>query len=387
MDVERVRTDFPIYKEGGLHYLDSAATSLKPYVVLEKMLQYYREYSANIHRSPHKLGERATEEYEKAREKIAGFINAKPEEVVFTKNATESLNLAAYSLRKTAKKVAVSIGEHHSNFLPWQQLYDIDALAIDREGFIKPPTNKVDIFAFQHTSNVTGAIQDVEELVKIARDMDSLSIMDASQGVPHTKIDVKKLGVDIMAFTGHKMLGPTGVGALYIREGVEERMEPFLYGGEMIESVSVEKSIFADMPHRYEAGTPPIAEVIGLGEAVSYLKALSMDEVREHEKALTSYTLERFREEGINYIGPENTDRRAGIVSFTMDSIHPHDIASLLSDGCNVSIRAGYHCAQPLHNALGIAASARASLYIYNDKEDIDKLIEGLVSIRRRFNG
>ncbi len=383
--LRNIKKDFPIFeKNPWLIYFDNAATSQKPKIVIEELRRYYEEYNANVHRGIHRLSEEATNAYEKAREKVASFINAKPEEIIFTKNSTESLNLIAYSLRKKAKKVTTTIMEHHSNFVPWQQIYkDFNIWDIDEEGRLLYERNESDIYAVVHASNVLGAINDVKAIKETVEE-DAKVVVDASQSAPHLKIDVKKLDVDFLAFTGHKMLASTGIGVLYIKKGNEKEIEPFLYGGEMIKDVSIEKTEFAEMPHRFEAGTPNIAEAISLGIAIDYLNKIGMDEIRKHEIELTKRAMEVVEETGFEFIGPKRAEDRTGLVAFYKKGIHPHDLASLL-DKKGIAIRSGMHCAHPLHKRLDLNSTARASFYIYNDLNEIEKFGKALEEIKNVF--
>ncbi len=377
------KKDFPIFeKNPWLIYFDNAATSQKPQVVIEAIKDYYERYNSNVHRGIHKLSEEATNAYEKAREKIAEFINAKPEEIVFTKNSTEALNLVAYSLRKKYKKVITTIMEHHSNFVPWQQLYDIEVLDIDGEGKLKFEKKEGDLYAITHASNVLGTINDIKAIKEEIGE--KKIVVDASQSAPHLKIDVKKLDVDFLAFTGHKMLASTGVGVLYIKEGNEKEMSPFLYGGDMIEDVYVEKTIFASMPAYFEAGTPNIVEAISLGVAVDYLKSIGMDKIREHEIRITKKAMELLDELNIEYYGPKKAEERTGLVAFNIKGVHPHDVSTLL-DKKGIAVRSGMHCAHPLHRRLGIPASSRASFYLYNEEKELEDFRKSLEEIKDVF--
>lgn len=392
---EHIKKDFPIFENNPwLIYLDNAATSQKPKEVIEAITSFYEEYNANVHRGIHTLSERATDAYEKAREKIAAFINAEPEEIIFTKNSTEALNLLAYSLLSSLDKgtIATTVAEHHSNFVPWQQLsrmygWQFKVLEVDKEGFLdyeKLNEIKPDVFAVTHASNVTGVINDIKKLADIQHSNNKLIVVDGSQAAPHMAIDVKKMDVDAYAFTGHKMLGPTGIGVLYAKKELLEHINPFLYGGDMIESVSIEETTFAHPPYKFEAGTPPIAQAIGLGKAVDYLKRVGMGEIRDHEVSLLKYCIKEL--DGlVNIVGPKDANKKTGLVSFTIDGIHSHDIAHLLNEK-GIAVRSGFHCAEPLHKHLGIDSTTRASFYLYNDKKDIDVLVEGINYIKKVFH-
>ncbi len=402
LDVEKIRKDFPILnvKVHGkpLVYLDNAATTQKPRIVIEAVKDYYENYNANIHRSIHKLGEEATAAYEEARRKAAGFINAKLEEIIFTKSTTESLNLLAYSLGneiKAGDEIVISEMEHHSNFVPWQQLAikknaRLKFIEIDKNGLLKQDsvneniTKRTKIVSITHASNVLGTVNDVKEIGKTAHENNALFIVDAAQSIPHMPIDVKKLDCDFLAFSGHKMLGPTGVGVLYGKKNLLEEMQPFLYGGEMIKEVTFENTKFNDIPWKFEAGTPNIAQVIGLGAAIDYLNKIGMENIMQHDKELTKYAMEELSEiKGLEIYGPD-ADKRSGLVAFNVENVHAHDAATIL-DGEGIAVRAGHHCAMPLASKLGIAASARASFYLYNKKEEIDKLVDGIKKVIKVF--
>ena len=398
-DVERIRRDFPILERQvngvPLVYLDSAATSQKPASVIRALVDYYERYNANVHRGAHTLAVEATLAYEEAREKIARFINApSPECVVFVRNTTEAINMvalgwAAENVRADDRIVATEI-EHHSNLVPWQHAADragarLDLLRVapdytldlsDLDAFLTPETKLV---ALTHVSNVLGTITPVEEVAAAAHRAGARVLVDGAQSVPHMPVDVQRLGCDFMAFSGHKMLGPTGIGALYVAPDVIEEMPPFLRGGEMVLEVTYERATWAPAPMKFEAGTPNIADAIALGAAVDYLAELGMDQVREHEVAITRYALDRFAElEEIETYGPADLAVRGGVVSFHIGDVHPHDISQVL-DSRGVAIRAGHHCAMPLvRSKLQVPATARASFYLYNTEAEVDALIDGL---------
>ncbi len=395
-----LKKDFPMFQNNPtLVYLDSAATSLKPQSVIRREAEYYEKYGANVFRGIYKISEKATFEYEKTRDTVARFINARTEEIVFTRNTTESLNLVAYSLGKQivgeGDEIATTIMEHHSNFVPWQQLALENGAAfkvvnIDQEGQLSVNwqsviTKKTKIIALTYVSNVLGTINPVKEIIKAAKKInpDVIAIVDAAQAVPHMKVDVQDIGCDFLAFSSHKMLGPTGVGVLWGKYELLDKMYPFQFGGEMIEEVRIDKTTFAKPPHKFEAGTPAIAQVIALQKAVEYLQKIGMDEVRNHEKQLVSYALnllpERFGKK-ITIVGPKNKDVHAGVIAFSFGKYHPHDIAQILDEE-GIAIRAGHHCAMPLHQYLNMDATARASFYIYNDTVDVDRLVNGLEKI------
>ena len=402
LDVEKIRKDFPILdvKVHGkpLIYLDNAATTQKPKTVINAVTDYYENYNANIHRSIHKLGEEATAAYEEAHSKVANFINAGFEEIIFTKGTTEGLNLLAYSLTndlRAGDEIVISQMEHHSNFVPWQQLalrkkLKLKFIEIDENGLLKKDsineniTDKTKIVSLTHVSNVLGTVNDVKEIGKIAHENDALFIVDAAQSVPHIPVDVKKIDCDFLAFSGHKMLGPTGIGGLYGKKELLQEMEPFLYGGEMIKEVTFEQTKFNDLPWKFEAGTMNIAQGIGLGAAIDYLNKIGMKNIENYENGLVSYAMKRLSEiKEIEIYGPD-ADKRSGLVAFNVKDVHAHDTATIL-DGEGIAVRAGHHCAMPLASVLGIAASARASFYLYNTKEEIDKLAEGINKVIKVF--
>lgn len=404
---DNVKKDFPILNRQingrRLVYLDSGATSQKPEVVINAISDYYRNHNANVHRGVHVLAEEATELFENARKTVADFIGVKQEEIVFVRNTTEAINMVAYAWgRKNVGKgdeVATTIMEHHSNFVPWQQLvierraefkvWDIeDNGTLDLDKISEVVNSKTKIFAVTHVSNVLGTINDVKEIVKRAKRInpDILVLVDGAQAVPHMKVNVGELAADFYAFSGHKMMGPMGIGVLYGKKEVLENMPPFLMGGGMIREVSIERTEFREVPVRFEAGTPDVASAVGLSAAVKYLKKMGMENVREHEKELTKYCLEELgKVEGITIYGPKDVEKRAGVVSFNFKNVHAHDVAQIL-DSVGVCVRSGHHCAMPLHTRLGISASTRASMYVYNDKADIDRLMEGLDKVKKVFS-
>jgi cysteine desulfurase/selenocysteine lyase len=405
LDVARVRRDFPIlarevHSDVPLVYLDSAATSQKPQRVIDAMGRYYQNQNANIHRGIHKLAEEATAAYEDARSRITQFIAAgSSREIIITKNATEAINLVAYSWgRANLSKgdlILLSDMEHHSNIVPWQML--ASQLELQLEYIPLTSDFRLDIAAYQallergpkligiaHMSNVLGTINPLDEICRAAHDAGAIVIADGAQSVPHIPVDVKALDVDFLAFSGHKMCGPTGVGILYGRERLLEDMPPFLGGGDMIKRVHRHKFTANELPHKFEAGTPPIAEVIGLGEAVDYLNELGMEAVRGHEHVIIEQALERLDEvPGVTVYGP-SAEYKGGVAAFTFQGIHPHDVAQIL-DGDGIAVRAGHHCAMPLHEQLGLPATTRASFYIYNTEDDIERLINGLYKVKEIF--
>jgi cysteine desulfurase/selenocysteine lyase len=405
LDPVAIRADFPILGQEingkPLAYLDSAVTSQKPRQVLEAMTTFYETSYANVHRGVYALAERATEGFEGAREKVARFVNApSSRELIFTRNATEGLNLVAYAWGLTnlgpGDLVVVSELEHHSNFVPWQYIakrngaefrmipltasgeLDLDALGgLEAEGRIK-------VVATNLVSNALGTINPVERLTAWAHEQGAIMVVDAAQAAPHMAIDVQALGCDFLAFSAHKMCGPSGVGALWGRRELLEEMEPFNLGGHMIRKVQFEETTWGDLPHKFEAGTSPIAEAVGFGAAVDYLTSVGLEAIEQHEHELAAYALERLRDvPGIVLYGPP-PDRRAGIVSFNMDGVHPHDVAQVL-DWEGVAIRAGHHCCQPLMQRLGVAATNRASFYLYTLPEEVDRLTDGLLRVRKVF--
>jgi cysteine desulfurase / selenocysteine lyase len=405
LDAQALRADFPILDQEvngkPLAYLDSAVTAQKPRQVLDAMTSFYETSYANVHRGVYALAERATEGFEGAREKVARFVNApSSRELIFTRNATEGLNLVAYAWGFTnlgpGDLVVVSELEHHSNFVPWQYIakrtgaefrmipltdsgeLDLDALAgLQAEGRMK-------VVATNLVSNALGTINPVERLSAWAHEHGAVMVVDAAQAAPHMAIDVQALGCDFLAFSAHKLCGPSGVGALWGRRELLEEMEPFNLGGHMIRKVQFEETTWGDLPHKFEAGTSPIAEAVGFGAAVDYLTGIGLEAIEQHEHELAAYALERLRDvPGIVLYGPA-PDRRAGIVSFNMDGVHPHDVAQVL-DWEGVAIRAGHHCCQPLMHRLGVAATNRASFYLYTLPEEIDRLTEGLFRVRKVF--
>ena len=406
-DPYEVRKDFPILEREingyKLIYFDNAATSQKPKQVIDAMKEFYEKYNANIHRGIHTLSQEASELYEDAHEEVAKFIGADGiEEVIFVKNTTEAINLVTYSwaLNKLNEKdeVLTTLLEHHSNIVPWEILSrlrgfkvkyaDINADGtLNYESLEQLMTEKTRIICVSHVSNVTGVINDVGRIAKLAHEQDAIIIVDGAQSVPHLPIDVKKFDVDFLTFSGHKMLGPTGIGVLYGKKELLEEMEPFLGGGSMIKSVRCQspngncRIEWNDLPWKFEAGTPNICGGIGLAEAVKYLRRIGMENVHRHERELTGYTLKRLEElEKVEFYGPRDASVKCGIIPFNVNGMNPHDVA-LMFDSFGIMIRSGYHCAEPLHRKLGIKGSARASFYIYNTKEEIDRFIEVLKRI------
>lgn len=409
-ELAAVRADFPVlsrrFDDGRpLVYLDSAATSQKPTCVLAAMDEYYTRHNANVHRGVHTLAEEATGAYEAARDTVAAFIGAPSRrEVVFTRNSTESLNLLANTLAwagppyglRPGDEIVVTQMEHHSNLVPWQmvaartgarlrwvRLTDDGRLDLDDLDQVITPATKV--VSFVHISNVLGTRNPVDVLVERAHAVGALAILDASQSVPQIPVDVRDLGVDAMAFTGHKMCGPTGIGVLWARESLLDALPPFLGGGEMVGTVTMESSTYADLPHRFEAGTPPVAEAVGLAAACDYLSRLGMDRVAAHEQAITAYALDALAAvPGLRIIGPTEPVDRGGAVSFTVAGVHPHDVGQVL-DAEGVAVRVGHHCARPVCDRYGIPASTRASFYVYSTRDEVDALVAALAVVRKVF--
>lgn len=402
IDVAALRADFPILARtvngAPLAYLDSAATSQKPTAVLDAMDAYYRETNANVHRGVYTLAAEATARYEAGRDAVARLVGAARETVVFTKNASEAINLVAWAwgVRNlgAGDEVLVTEMEHHSNIVPWQIVGGITGAAVrfapvtdtgelDMDALRDLLSERTRVVAVTHVSNVLGTINPVAEVTRLAHEQGALVVVDGSQAVPHMPVDIPGIGCDFYAFTGHKMLGPTGIGVLVGRGELLDAMEPFLGGGEMISNVTADGSTWADLPWKFEAGTPPIAEAIGLGAAADYLMAVGLDAVRAHERELTAHMLEALdRVEGITIYGPRDLSVRGGAVSFSLPDIHPHDIAQLV-DRQGVCVRAGHHCAKPLMRVLGVGATARASTYLYNSPDEIDVLVHALGEARK----
>jgi cysteine desulfurase/selenocysteine lyase len=407
LDVKKIRQDFPILKRkvmGGkpLVYLDNAATTQKPLAVINAINDYYTNYNSNIHRAVHQLAEEATVAYEETRTKIAKFINAKhTDEIIFTRNTTEAINLVSYSWgRANVKKddrVVITEIEHHSNIVPWQILTQekgakLEYIGVDDSGYLKMheyekylASKKVKLVSVSQMSNVLGTIIPVEKIIKMSHERGIPVLVDGAQSVPHMPVDVQKMDCDFMAFSAHKMLGPTGVGVLYVKRDVLEKMPPFMGGGDMIKEVHKYETRYNDLPYKFEGGTPNIADVIGFSAAIDYLDNIGMDRVREHEIEITKYALDRISgTKGITLYGPPNAKDRGGVVSFNIGDIHPHDLATIMNDH-GVAIRSGHHCAQVLMERLDVAATSRASFYIYNTKEEVDTFIGALDEARRLF--
>jgi len=412
LDVAKIREDFPIFKElPGLIYLDNAATTHKPIQAIEAMREFYSEFNANIHRGLYELSKKATKVYEDAHEKVARFINAYSwDEVIFTKNSTEALNIIAYSLAfnyiKPGDEIVVSVMEHHSNLLPWIKVAEVKnatvrIVKINENGHLdynqleSIVNEKTRIISITHASNVLGAINNIKKIVDIAKKFNALVIIDGAQSVPHLSIDVRDLGIDFLVFSGHKMLGPMGIGVLWGRKQILEELPPVIYGGDMVKNVIINMAsdaiiskniVYNDLPWKFEAGTPNVAAAVGLVEAIRYLNKIGMNNVKEHEKMLLEYTVKLLNEtleDTVNILGPRKIDERVGIISFNIKGIDPHVVASILSLN-EIAVRAGFHCAQPLHEFLGFRkGSVRVSFYIYNDRDDVEKFIEVLKQLKR----
>ncbi len=405
LDVASIRQEFPILSRTvngrPLVYLDNAATSQKPRSVIQALTDYYEGYNANVHRGVHTLSMEATDKYEEARVKVARFINSpSPQEVIWTRNTTEAINLVAQTWAsanlKAGDEILLTEMEHHSNLVPWQQVVQqtgavlrfipiTEEFTLDLTDLDRLLTPKTRLLAMTMMSNVLGTITPAKELTAAAHQVGAVVLLDAAQWVPHAPTDVQDLECDFMAFSAHKMCGPTGIGVLYARRPVLEEMEPFLTGGEMVKEVWLDRADWNDLPMRFEAGTPNIADAIAMGAAVDYLSSLGMDRVRQHEMQLTSYALERFRElEEVVTYGPADLEKRGGVVSFYASDIHPHDIGTVL-DHWGIAIRAGHHCAMPLMRKLEVPATGRASFYLYNTEEEVDILVDGLKEALRFF--
>ncbi len=404
-DVEAVRTDFPILTREvhpgvKLVYLDSTATSQKPESVIQAMDAFYRRSNANIHRGVHALAEEATAMYEDARARIARFINAaSPNEVVYTRNTTESINLVAYTWArgnlKSGDLVVLTEMEHHSNLVPWHILAAernielefipvTDSGLLDLEAYRRLLDRGPRLVTFTHMSNVLGTINPAAEIIRLAHAAGAVTLVDGAQSVPHLKVDVHELDVDFLAFSAHKMCGPTGIGALYGKQKLLESRPPFMGGGEMIKEVKLRSFRPNSVPHKYEAGTPAIAESVGVGAAVDYLSGIGMERVAAHEHSIIEYALERLEEvPGVKLFGP-SAEHKGGVASFTFAGIHPHDVATIL-DRDGIAVRAGHHCAQPLHDRFGIPATTRASFYLYSTRGEVDALIDGLYRVKKVF--
>jgi cysteine desulfurase/selenocysteine lyase len=397
-DEKDIRQDFPILSrivhDKPLVYLDSAASTQKPQAVLDALNVYYERYNANVHRGVYTLSEEATEAMEKARVKVARFIHARQsKQIIFTRNTTESINLVAYSWGSanisTSDLIVLTEMEHHSNLIPWQLLAQrtgarLEFVPVSDDGLLQLDVYEQllqqhpKLIAFTHVSNVLGTINPAQQMIAQAHAAGAVVLIDGAQSVPHMPVDVQALDADFYCFSGHKMLGPTGIGVLYGKRDLLEAMPPFMGGGDMIRTVGLREASWNDLPWKFEAGTPAIAEAIGLGAAIDYLNALGMEHVRQHEQALTHYAMQKLAAiDGLTIYGPL-AEQRGGVISFTLADIHPHDLASILDQEAGVAVRAGHHCAQPLMERYGLAATARASFYVYNTKQEIDVLVQGL---------
>ena len=400
-----LRNDFPIFKKKingkDLVYLDNASTTQKPYSVINSITDFYSNYNSNIHRAVYQLAEEATELYEQSRKKIANFINVRPEEIIFTRNTTESINLIAHSwARSNLKKddvITITEIEHHSNIVPWQILCQeigtrLEYVGIDESGFLDVEylielisSRKVKLVSISHMSNVLGTIVPIERIIKTAHQYDIPVIVDGAQSVPHMPVDAKNLDCDFLVFSAHKMLGPTGVGVLYAKKELLEKMKPFMGGGDMIKEVFKFHTNYNEAPYKFEAGTPNIADVVGFGAAVDYLEKIGMENIRKHEIYLTEYALESMQ--SLKYItiyGPMDSKFRGGVISFNIADIHPHDLATIMNEH-GIAIRSGHHCAQVLMKRLDVPATSRLSFYIYNTKKEVDIFIDVLNEARRIF--
>ncbi|RIU94615.1 cysteine desulfurase [Oceanobacillus picturae] len=402
MDLHAIRQEFPILDQEvnghPLVYLDSSATSQKPKSVIEALDTYYRQDNSNVHRGVHTLGTRATDKYEGAREKVRKFINAETtKQVIFTRGTTTAINTVAYSYGRAnlseGDEIVITPMEHHSNIIPWQQAAKatgatLKYIPLQSDGTISLEdaantiTANTKIVAISHVSNVLGTVNPIKQIAELAHKHNAVIVVDGAQGAPHMKIDVQDLNCDFYAFSGHKMCAPTGIGVLYGRKTLLENMEPFEFGGEMIDFVNLYDSTWKELPWKFEGGTPIIAGAIGLGAAIDFLNEVGMDNITEHEQKIVSYAMEKLRSvDGITIFGPE---KRAGLITFNLDDVHPHDTATVL-DAEGIAVRAGHHCAQPLMRWLEVTATARASFYLYNTEEDVDRLVDGLLKTKEYF--
>lgn len=402
-DPEKIRADFPIFTHHrDLVYLDSAATSFKPHAVIEKELEYLEEYSANISRGFYSLSVRATKEYEKTRDTVAEWIGARRDEIVFTSGTTDSLNLLSYSLEKNIEpdeNIVVTAADHHANFLPWQALAnrtraEFRVIPISETGQMDMDTlgsyvdSQTKIFAFPFISNVLGAVNPIRDIAKKVRELapNACIVLDAAQAAPHMPIDIATLEVDFLAFSAHKCLGPTGVGILWGKNERLNTLPPFRYGGEMVESATIEGSVFKKPPYRFEAGTPNVSGVIAFRSAIEYMQTLTMKNIREYESSLAAYAIQKFHSNfpDIRILGPTGKENRGSLVSFVLPDIHPHDLAEFLGQE-DICLRAGTHCAHPIHKTLGVPATARMSFSVYNSEEDIDCAVKAMENARKRY--
>ena len=406
MNIKDVRPYFPILNQEvnghPLVYLDSAATSQKPVQVIEALEKYYREYNSNVHRGVHTLGTRATDGYEGAREKVKNFIHANStEEIIFTRGTTTALNTVAQSYAmanlQEGDEIVISPMEHHSNIIPWQQVAKrtgavLKYLPLQSNGTIsladveETITDSTKLVSVTYVSNVLGVINPVKEIGAIAHKHGAVLVVDAAQAAPHLKVDVQDIDCDFLGFSGHKMCGPTGIGVLYGKKHLLENMEPIEFGGEMIDFVGLYESSWKELPWKLEAGTPIIAGAIGLGAAIDFLEEIGLDNITEHEHKLAAYAMERMSTvEGLTIYGPKSAENRAGVITFNIEDVHPHDVATVL-DAEGIAVRAGHHCAQPLMKWLNVSATARASFYLYNSEDDVDKFVDGIVKTKEYFS-
>ncbi len=404
LDVEKIRSDFPILKRRvygkRLIYLDNAATTQKPKQVIDALVDYYSRYNSNVHRSVHKLGEEATEAFESSRSRVARFVGASHAETIFTRGTTESINLVRFAWGEKevgpGDLLVTTLMEHHSNIVPWQLLAKKRGATLKFVGLNSDGTLKMEelerllaespkLLAVTHCSNVLGTINDVARVCAMARKAGAVTVVDGAQSVPHMPVNISEIGCDFYAFSGHKMLGPTGIGVLCGRKELLEEMDPFQGGGEMIREVFLDHATWNEVPHKYEAGTVNIADAIGLGAAVDYLSSLGMDKVREHELRLLRYAMAVLpKVKGFTPYGPKRAEQRSGVISFNVADIHSHDLATILDEE-GIAIRSGHHCAQPLMRWLDVAATSRASFHVYNSRDDVDALLSGLEKARKVF--
>ncbi len=406
LDGTAIRADFPVLNQPTgdrprLVFLDSAASSQKPQVVIDALTDYYERYNANIHRGVYQISELATERFEDARRKVARFLNARsPRECIFVRNATEALNLVAQSWGRAniaaGDLIVFSTMEHHSNIVPWQILAEEKRAILghiwmnsdgrlDQEHYAELLAREPKLVAITHVSNSLGTVNPLEEMIARAHDAGAVVVVDGAQSAPHLAIDVQELDCDFLAISGHKMCGPMGAGVLYGKRSLLDAMPPFLGGGSMIRKVELERSTWADVPAKFEAGTPAVGDAIALGVAIDYLTELGMDRIWDHEREIVAYALDRLREiPNVTIFGPQSAGERSGVVSFAVGEVHPHDVAAILDEG-NVAVRAGHHCTQPLMRALDVVATTRASFYLYNDREDVDRLIRGVHRVNQVF--
>ena len=408
ININEIRNDFPILskKINGhqLVYLDNAATTHKPRSVINSLVDFYENYNSNVHRGVHTLSMEATDQFEEAREKISAFINSEtPQSIIWTRNASESLNIISYSWGykniSDGDEILLSPMEHHSNLIPWQELArakgaKIKYLSLNEDGTLdlsnidELMTSNTKLVSIVHVSNALGTINPVKQLCDKAHEVGALFVLDGAQSVPHMLVDVQELDCDFFVFSGHKMMGPTGIGVLYGKMEILEKMDPVFTGGEMVLEVTYEKASWADIPMKFEAGTPNIADSIALGAAVDYLQNIGMGNIHDYEKTITSYGLQKFKElesEGVTLFGPKSSDLKGAVFSFHIPNIHPHDLGTIL-DGLGIAVRTGHHCAMPLIRSLGVSATARASFYVYNTLDEVDMLIEGIKSAIRYFS-